>query len=65
MRFASTRGLNADPRFIAGLRNLVLTSLTTIANGLFYGVVVGGKLRIRTLMMMPTAAMLVRSEEPP
>ena len=29
MRFASTRGLNADPRFIAGLRNLVLTSLTT------------------------------------
>lgn len=27
MRFASTRGLNADPRFIASLRNLVLTSL--------------------------------------
>jgi ferrochelatase len=27
IRFASTRGLNADPRFIAGLRQLVLTSL--------------------------------------
>ena len=27
MRFAATKGLNADPQFIAGLRNLVLTSL--------------------------------------
>ena len=27
MRFASTPGLNADPRFIAGLRNLVLAAL--------------------------------------
>ncbi|WP_028318872.1 ferrochelatase [Desulfobulbus elongatus] len=27
MRFASTPGLNADPRFIAGLRDLVLTEL--------------------------------------
>ena len=27
MRFASTKGLNADPQFIAALRNLVLTSL--------------------------------------
>ncbi|MCL1980571.1 MAG: ferrochelatase [Proteobacteria bacterium] len=27
MRFAATEGLNADPRFIAGLRNLVLAAL--------------------------------------
>lgn len=27
MRFASTKGLNADPQFIGALRNLVLTSL--------------------------------------